>query len=140
LRRFAAAAFLVAFGTLTAVTNGTRLAPLADARLATRWGMFSAPPRAQPAVVVTQPGGVVLDPNAPDRPWLERLRDVRERKLIDSAARTPAMVESYLDHRCRALGADTRAVQLVARAALGQPERVIAERTCDPSRSGDVAR
>jgi len=138
-RRWAMAAFLVAFGTLTGVTNGTKWSPLTEARIATRWGMFSAPPRAQPMVIVGLPrrGGppeVLFDPNAPDRPWLDRLRDVRERKLADNAARTPSIQQSYLAYLCRTRGAASRVVEIAARAALGMPERVVAQRTCEDER------
>jgi hypothetical protein len=130
-------AFFLGFGTLIGLSNTIGQNPLAGARVATKFGMFSAPPKSQPIVVrgVPRRGRTVdllTNPNAADEDWRERLRDQRERKWHDNVGRAGGLQQGYLAYRCRAHGADYRKVQLVALADIGMAEKVILERNCAP--------
>jgi hypothetical protein len=134
--RWAMIAFFVAFATLVVMANTAKLYPVQGLRLATKFGMFSAPPRSQPIVVrgiprrgARQPE-VLVDPNTPSDSWVTRLRDARERKWHDNVARALGLQQNYLAYRCRAHGAEYRKVQLVAVADLALPEKIVVERNC----------
>jgi hypothetical protein len=138
--RWAMIAFFVVFATLMVMANTAKLYPVQGLRLATKFGMFSAPPRSQPIVVrgiprrgARQPQ-VLVDPNTPSDSWVTRLRDARERKWHDNVARALGLQQNYLAYRCRAHGADYRKVQLVAVADLALAEKVVVERNCPPPR------
>jgi hypothetical protein len=137
LRKAAMIAFFVFFATLIALSNTVGHNPLAGARVATKFGMFSAPPKSQPIVVRGVPRRgrtveVLTNPNAADEDWRERLRDQRERKWHDNVGRAGGLQQGYLAYRCRVHGADYRKVQLVALEDIGMPEKVILERNCAP--------
>jgi hypothetical protein len=130
-------AFFLFFGTLIGLSNTIGNTPLAGIRVATKFGMFSAPPKSQPIVVrgVPRRGRTVdllTNPNAQDEDWRERLRDQRERKWHDNVGRASGLQQGYLAYRCRVHGADYRKVQLVALEDIGMKEKVILERNCAP--------
>ncbi|MEJ7729808.1 MAG: hypothetical protein WKG00_11370 [Polyangiaceae bacterium] len=130
-------AFFIAFAILIGLSNTIGQNPLAGARVATKFGMFSAPPKSQPIVVrgVARRGRAVellTNPNEADADWRERLRDQRERKWHDNVGRAAGLQQGYLAYRCRVHGADYRKVQLVALADIGMEEKVILERNCAP--------
>lgn len=139
LKKGAMIAFFLVFGTLIGLANTIGENPLGGLRVATKFGMFSAPPKSQPIVVRgiprqgrNAPPEVLTNPNEQDPDWRERLRDQRERKWHDNVGRAGGLQQGYLAYRCRVHGADYRKVQLVALADIGMAEKVILERNCAP--------
>lgn len=117
--------------------------PLPQLGLFSRWEMFTNPPGGSRLVVVGTPRDaeepspvMVEDPADRDRPFLERLRDQRKRKLhekldVRAGARSGPLRRSYLDYLCRREAGRVTSVRLVLRAPTGAYGLSFLERSCE---------